>query len=111
MSDTVTLSIKSITGAGEAKGYLHVYRELDYSEIETEVVIEFDVQPYEKETLESPRVDASIEIIMVKSGDVEFNLDAIDNLREAGDEILTMPVDEPIPKLHRSSLTYKNWSE
>ena len=91
--DTVNLVVSSIVTGYAGLGYLHVYRELDDSEKEIMVDFEYDVQPEEKETFDCPRVHAYVEITSIvdsATGRIEYNLDCIDNLSDAQDEILKL---------------------
>ena len=93
--DTVSLTIEKIIGGNTAMGYLHIYRQLDSSEQEIAVDIEYDIQPFEKMTHDYPGCDASCEITSVAdsaTGDIEFDLDCIDNLLEAGESVLNFEV-------------------
>ena len=59
MSDLIELNIEKITGACEARANLYVHRELDDSNTDIPVVVEFDAQPAEKADLEYPGCEAS----------------------------------------------------
>ena len=91
--DTISLNIEKIIGAGMAMGYLHVYRELDDSEQEIAVDIEFDEQPDEPQTHDYPGCDASADITRItdsKTGKIEYDYECIDNIMEAEDELLPL---------------------
>lgn len=93
--DIVSLTIEKILGGNTAMGYLYIYRQLDNSEQEIQVDIEYDIQSEEKETLTSPKIEALCEITSVAdgaTGDIEYDLDCIDNLLEAGESVLNFEV-------------------
>ena len=93
--DTVSLTIEKILGGNTAMGYLIIYRQLDDSEQEIQVDIQYDIQPEEKMTHDYPGCDAYCEITSVvdsATGDIEYDLDCIDNLLEAGESVLNFEV-------------------
>ena len=93
--DTVSLTIEKIIGGNTAMGYLYIYRQLDSSEQEIQVDIEFDAQEAEKITQYNPGCDAYCEITSVAdsaTGAIEYDLDCIDNLIEAGESVLSFEV-------------------
>ena len=91
--DTVNLTIQSIVTGNAGLGYLHVYRELDDSEVEIMVDFFYDYQPYEAQTLEYSGCDACVEITSVvdsRTGEIDYNINCIDNLSDIQDEILKL---------------------
>ena len=91
--DTVSLTISSIVSGNAGMGYLHVYRELDDSEVEIMVDFYYDYQPSEKATLDYPGCEAYIEITGLydsATGKTEYNLDCIDNINDVEDDILNL---------------------
>jgi len=64
--------------------------ENDEGEVEWKVEIDCSYQPYEKETLESPRVEAEVIIEKVHNSIFNFDIDLIENLEEAQYKILNM---------------------
>ena len=91
--DTVNLTISSIVSGNAGMGYLHVYRELDDSEVEIMVDFYYDYQPSEKATLDYPGCEAYVEITGLydsATGRTEYNLDCVDNIHDAEDDILNL---------------------
>ena len=94
-SDRVLLSVQKILGGNTAMGYLYIYRQLDGSEVEIDVDIEYDIQEEEKMTHDYPGCDAYCIITSVvdsATGSLGFDLDCIDNLLEVGEEVLNFKV-------------------
>ena len=70
-----------------------MYRELDDSEVEIMVDFFYDYQPYEAQTLEYPGCDETVWIISVvdsRTGEIDYNINCIDNLSDIQDEILKL---------------------
>ena len=91
--DTVNLTIQSIVTGNAGLGYLHVYRELDDSEVEIMVDFFYDYEPYEAQTLEYPGCDENVWITSVvdsRTGEIDYNIDCIDNLSDVEYEIIKL---------------------
>ena len=90
MSDIISLSIDKVEDECSAVGILYVYRALDCSETETEVLVNFDYQPEEKMTHDYPGCCAFAtinEVLHLETRD-SYNTELIDNLDDAEDEII-----------------------
>ena len=88
--DIIEINCIKVVDSDSATANLYVYRELDYSETETDVIIEFDYQPEEKQTHDYPGCPAEVTITKIKdaeTGRIEYNLDEIGNLDFAEEEI------------------------